>query len=263
MSDFTGERPGWDEDFDYDYARHVAAYRFASTLVAGKRVLDAGCGEGFGTCTLTDAAAEVVGVDYSADAVAECRRVWCNEQRPNLRFEVVDLTRPEGFSERFDVVLCFQVIEHIQEPRPFLEALVARLAPGGTLVLTTPNRLGSYFENPFHVREYTTDEFRSEIDGLFAGVQMLGMFGNEKVLRFDERRARAVGRILRLDPLGLRHRLPRWLVEFAFAKLSRIVRRQARGPGAVSADRIVPDDFYVSDTGVDRALDLVAVCRGA
>lgn len=264
VSPFTGERPGWDEDYDYDYARHVAAYRFASTLVAGKRVLDAGCGEGFGTWTLADAAAEVVGVDYSADAVAECRRLWCSQERPNLRFERVDLTRPEDFAERFDVVLCFQVIEHIHDTRPFLDSLAARLAPGGTLVLTTPNRLGSFFENPFHVREFTADELRAEVEKAFPRVQMLGVFGNAKVQRFDERRARAVARILRLDPLGLRHRLlPRRLVEFAFARLSRVVRRQARGAGVDPAERIVPEDFHVTDTAVDRALDLVAVCRGA
>jgi len=69
VSGFTGERPGWGEDFDSDYARHVAACRHAATLVAGRRVLDAGCGEGFGTSTLAAAAREVVGVDCSEAAI--------------------------------------------------------------------------------------------------------------------------------------------------------------------------------------------------
>jgi len=70
---FTGERPGWGQDFDYDEARHLAAYIYAAGLGKDRRVLDAGCGEGFGTQTLTATAADVVGVDYSDDAIAFCR----------------------------------------------------------------------------------------------------------------------------------------------------------------------------------------------
>lgn len=255
---FTGERPGWGKDFDYDYARHVAAYRHAATLVGGRRVLDAGCGEGFGTATLAPLAAEVVGVDYSADAVGECRRLWIDAARPNLRFEQVDLTRPGEFREAFDVVLCFQVLEHIRDSTPFLRALAGRLAPGGLLLLTTPNRLRSASENPYHVREYTAAELAAELGKTFADVRLLGMHGNDKVEQFEEGRARAVRRILRLDPLGLRNLLPRAVVEFAFARFASLVRRQARPSGA---EAIVPEDFRVGGDDLDRALDLVAVCR--
>lgn len=255
---FTGERPGWGKDFDYDYARHVAAYRHAATLVGGRRVLDAGCGEGFGTATLSPLAAELVGVDYSADAVAECRRLWSGAARPNLRFEQVDLTRPGDFRERFDVVVCFQVLEHIRDSTPFLRALAERLAPGGLLLLTTPNRLRSASENPYHVREYTAAELASELAAVFGDVQLLGMRGNDKVERFEEGRARAVRRILRLDPLGLRNLLPRAVVEFAFARFASLVRRQVRPSGA---EAIVPEDFHVGRDDLHRALDLVAVCR--
>lgn len=258
---FTGERPGWDRDFDYDYARHVAAYRYAGTLVAGRRVLDAGCGEGFGTSTLAATAASVTGIDYSAQAVAECRRLW-SAGRPNLRFERVDLTRPAGFDERFEVVLNFQVLEHIREPGPFLQALRDRLEPGGLLVLTTPNRLRSASENPYHVREYTGDELLAELSAVFPRVTLKGVHGNAKVERFEEGRARAVGRILALDPLGLRHRLPRAVVEFAFARLARVVRRIVRGGRAAEDAGFVPDDFQVRDS-TDGALDLLAECRTA
>jgi|GEM_PF-4887777 len=73
---FTGERPGWGEDFDYDESRHRAAYLYAHKLAAGKSVLDAGCGEGFGTVTLADTAAKVLGVDYSEEAIVACRKKW-------------------------------------------------------------------------------------------------------------------------------------------------------------------------------------------
>ncbi len=76
MARFTGERPGWGKDFDYDEARHLAAYLYATEFVRGRRVLDAGCGEGFGTQVLADYAEEVVGIDYSAAAIEECARRW-------------------------------------------------------------------------------------------------------------------------------------------------------------------------------------------
>lgn len=258
---FTGERPGWGEGFDYDFSRHVAAYRHAASLIAGRSVLDAGCGEGFGTQTLSPPAREVVGVDYSEDAIAECRRLWCSDgSRPGLRFERVDLTRPGGFTERFDVVLCFQVLEHIRDTASFLRALGDRLNPGGVLLLTTPNRLRTVSENPYHVREYTEAELRGELAAVFDSVTILGVHGNEKVEAFELGRARAVRNILRLDPLGLRNLLPRRAVEFAFARLARVVRRRARPAGEPA---ISPTDFRVDGENIARALDLVAVCSAA
>lgn len=257
---FTGERPGWGEGFDYDYARHLAAYQSTAGIVAGKSVLDAGCGEGFGTHTLAATAREVVGLDYSEDAIAECRRLWCDGTRPNLRFERVDLTRPADFNERFDVVLNFQVIEHIRQTGPFLRALREWLLPGGVLVLTTPNRLRTTIANPYHVREYTASELRAELSTVFSDVTIRGVLGNDKVERFEQRRARAVRNIMRLDPLGLHNLLPRSIVEFAFAKLARVVRRRARPAGA---PLIQPENFSVRDDNIERAIDLLAICSGS
>ncbi len=251
---FTGERPGWGEGFDYDFARHIAAYRYAATRAAGRRVLDAGCGEGFGTQTLADVASEVLGVDYSPVAIGECRRLW---KKPNLRFEQVNLTEPGTFSETFDVVINFQVLEHIEDPMPFLGGLRERLGETGTLILTTPNRLRTISENPYHVREYTAPELKDLLSKVFGSVEITGMHGNAKVEEFEAGRAKAVQRILRLDPLGIRNMLPEKVIHFAFAKLAKVVRRQARPE---SSTDMTPEDFFVAAEPIDRALDLVAVC---
>jgi SAM-dependent methyltransferase len=251
---FTGERPGWGEGFDYDYARHIAAYRFAATRAAGRRVLDAGCGEGFGTQTLADIASQVLGVDYSPVAVAECRRLW---NKPNLRFQQVNLTEPGTFSETFDVVVNFQVLEHIDDPMPFLRGLRERVGESGVLILTTPNRLRTISENPYHVREYTAPELKDLLSQVFGKVEITGVHGNSKVEEFEAGRARAVQRILRLDPLGIRKVLPEKVIHFAFAKLAKVVRRQARPS---SQPDMAPEDFFIAPEPIDRALDLVAVC---
>ncbi len=254
---FTGERPGWGEGFEYDEARHLAAYRYAESLAAGRRVLDAGCGEGFGTQSLAAVADSVVGVDYSPVAVGVCREKW---QADNLRFDRLDLVRPGNFDETFDLVCNFQVLEHIDDELPFLEGLRRRLGPDGVLLLTTPNRLKSFSENPYHVREYTAEELDRLLRQVFPDVTVRGMFGNDKVTAFDAARERSVKRILRLDPLGIRNMLPASVVNFAFARLAQLVRRQA-GAGTDAAS-LSPADFEVRDDGLHDALDLVAACRG-
>jgi cyclopropane fatty-acyl-phospholipid synthase-like methyltransferase len=253
---FTGERPGWGKHFDYDEARHLAAYHYALTLGAGKRIVDAGCGEGWGTQRLAEVASEVLGVDYSAAAIAACQQRW---HKPNLRFRQFDLSSTQSLGETFDLVTNFQVLEHMRDPIPFLHGLRALLAPGGRLLLTTPNRPKTFSENPYHVREYTAAELEQLIESVFTSVTLLGMHGNDKVTAFDRGREQSVKRILRLDPLGLRKLLPSAVVHFAFAKLAVLVRRQARA--ASGQDTIQPDDFHVSALEIDSALDLVAVCE--
>lgn len=256
---FTGERPGWSETFEYDQARHLAAYRYALTLAVGARVLDAGCGDGFGTQSIADVAERVVGLDRSREAIEYCRRTW---QKPNLTFVEGDLTVPGILDEQFDLVLNFQVIEHIPESRAgaFLAALKSSLAPGGRLLLTTPNRLRSFSENPYHVREYTAEELRVALSKVFPRVTIRGIHGNMKVVEFDRAREKTVRRILHLDPLGLRRLLPAAVIHLAFARLAEFVRKRARS--AAGQPRITPDDFMIHDEHLEDALDLVALCEG-
>lgn len=254
---FTGERPGRGEGFAYDEARHLAAYLYARGLARDRDVLDAGCGEGFGTVLLAETARRVLGIDYSEAAVAAARAAY---RLPNLEFRPLDVYKLPGLDLRFDLVTNFQVIEHLPDPARFLTAVRATLKADGVLMLTTPNRLTTVSENPYHLREYTADELRELLRPIFSRVDLYGMMGNEKVRAFDAERARQVRRIIRLDPLGLRHRLPAWLVRFAFGRLSVLVRRRVAGAAAATRS-IVPADFTVAEESRRDALDLVALCR--
>ncbi|MFT4570652.1 MAG: SAM-dependent methyltransferase [Hyphomicrobiaceae bacterium] len=253
---FTGERPHWGDEFDYDEARHLAAYHFAATRVAGRKVMDAGCGEGFATQTLTETARSVTGVDYSQDAIEFCTSHWTD---PKLTFRRENLTGPPPVGDVYDVVLNFQVVEHIDDAVQFLRGLRSRLAEGGELVLTTPNRLRTFSENPYHVREYTAAELEELLQQVFSEVEVLGIRGNAKVEAFDAARERGVKRIMRLDPFGLRHRLPEAWVKALFARFSVLVRRSAKQQAG--AEGIRPTDFDVVSDDRDRAQDLLAICR--
>jgi SAM-dependent methyltransferase len=256
---FTGERlPGaGDVEFGVDMERHLAAYRFAAAMAAGKRVLDAGCGEGYGASLLAAHAERVLAVDREeAIAIASARY-----RDPRLAFRALDLMTLPALGERFDLVVSFQVIEHLPDPTGFLRALAAVTAPGGTLVVTTPNRLMSVSENPYHLREWTAPELEALAAPVLPGVRVRGMNGSERVLAYERARGEQIRRILRLDPLGLRKLIPDVVVRVVFARLARLVRRRVGAAGALP--RVGAEDFAVRDDDLERALDLVLVATVA
>jgi SAM-dependent methyltransferase len=250
------ERPGWGADFDYDEGRHLVAYEYAKPLARGKRVLDAGCGEGFCTHELAAHAASVVGVDYHTEAIETARAKW---HEPNLSFRVVDLSRESPGDAEFDLVLNFQVLEHVPDEVPFLRNLARSLVPEGSLILTTPNSAMSFSENPCHLREYTAEELQALLARVFSRVDLIGVFAGGRVGAFDRERQRAIERILALDPLGLRRLLPERLLHFAFARLGQLVRRQAHK--SVGPAPLTTEDFEIRHGDLARALDLVALCK--
>jgi SAM-dependent methyltransferase len=251
---FTGERlPGASDDFAADLERHLAAYRWAGARAAGRSVLDAGCGEGYGSALLAEVAAHVVGVDR-AEAVALAA---ARQRIANLEYRPLDLARLDDLAERFDLVVSFQVIEHLPDPTGFLAALARRVAPQGTLAVTTPNRLMSVSENPYHLREWTAAELLALARPVLPGVRVLGVHGSARVLAYERARGEQVHRLLRWDPLGLRRLVPGVLVRGVFPHLARLVRRRVRErPGA---ERIGPGDFTVGADDLDGALDLMLV----
>jgi SAM-dependent methyltransferase len=175
LADFTGERliPG---QVGVDLLNeHMARYAFAARLASGKRVLDAGCGAGYGAAELADVAASVVGVDIAAEAIDFARQ---NYPRSNLLFERASCSALPHGDGCFDLVVAFEVIEHLANWRQLLVEARRVLAPGGQFVVSTPNRLyynesrGQEGPNPFHVHEFEFQEFRAELGAIFPGVAL-------------------------------------------------------------------------------------------
>lgn len=259
MARFTGERPGRGPGYEYDDSRHRVAYRAVRELVVDRIVVDAGSGDGEGTVVLADAAARVIGLDHHAESVDEATRR--HGHRGDVEFRVADLSAPWPVSDA-DAVVAFQIIEHFDDDDAFVRRALDAVRPGGTVVITTPNRAMSFSENPHHVREYLADELRELLERHADDVQVQGVFGNAKVTAFDERRRAEVERWLRLDPWRLRDRLPRRLVEAVFAVLSTVVRRRASDDEGAS-EPITVDDFEVRDGDLGACLDFFAVVRSA
>jgi len=250
--EFTGERlHAGDPLFALDLARHEAAYEIARGLLPCGRVLDLGCGSGYGAASLAGRGAAVVALDRVAPDPAS--------RRSAARFVRADLDAVPLAPGSFELVLSFQVIEHLADPGPYLDAIAALLAPGGTAILTTPNALTSDGVNPYHVHEYRAEELRDLLATRFAEVRIQGIGASDPVRRCLEARSRRIRRILRLDPLRLRDRLPRALVERLFALFAVLVRRRA--PAAAGTPEVTTRDFPVGPAD-ERCLDLLAFCRG-
>ncbi len=248
---FTGERlHAGDPRFALDLTRHRAAYELAGRLATRARVLDLGSGSGHGTAFLQRAGARAIGVDrVAADAAS---RVG------GTRFVRGDVARTPFRSGSFDLVVSFQVIEHLEDPGDYLDGIARLLRQGGTALLTTPNRLTSDGVNPYHVHEYVADELAAAMRRHFDEVEMRGIGASERVRRELEARSRRIRWIVRLDPLRLRELLPRPLIEWLFARLALLVRRGTREPETL-AD-VGPHDFPVGPADAS-CLDLLAVCR--
>jgi SAM-dependent methyltransferase len=141
-------------------AEHLVRYAWAARLAPGKRVLDAGCGLGYGSRMLRRAgAAEVVGVDIAESVVEAAGAV----EEPGLRFTTGDVGALDFEDGAFDLVVCLEVIEHVPEQRRVISELVRVLAPDGILVISSPNRAVYVPGNPHHLHEYLPDELRAEL----------------------------------------------------------------------------------------------------
>jgi SAM-dependent methyltransferase len=173
VSGFTGERviPG---EVDVDLLNeHLARYAFATRLARGKRVLDAGCGAGYGSARLASQSRRVIGLDVAAEAVHLARERYPVANVDFLRADCRSLPFPDG---SFDLVVAFEVIEHLEAWDRLLAESRRVLAPWGALVVSTPNRLyyGEQREvpNPFHVHEFDYAEFREALEQHYGHVRI-------------------------------------------------------------------------------------------
>ena len=153
---------------------HLHRYAFAREYVCGKDVLDIACGEGYGSHLLSSVAASVIGVDISPDVIAHAHRKYGGD---HLTFVVGSCSAIPLSNSSVDAVVSFETLEHLAEHEQMLTEIKRVLRPDGVLLLSTPDKL--HFtdipgtENPFHVRELYTDEFKNLLSAFFVHVDML------------------------------------------------------------------------------------------
>lgn len=172
--EFTGERftPECVREIRYE---HFHRYAFARDLVAGKRVLDAACGEGYGSALLAGAAAAVTGVDRSEEAVEHARQRY---RAANLDFECADCLQLPFDADSFDCVVSFETLEHLADQDDLLREFRRVLKPAGFLILSSPDK-AVYSDtlqnrNEFHVRELYRHELETLLRAHFPAFRLWG-----------------------------------------------------------------------------------------
>ena len=234
----TGERtlPDVPEE-NYWFRRHLVVYEWIAARAHGRRVVDLACGEGYGSAVLGRTAASVVGVDANPEAFEHARLKYTSA---NVGFERTMIELWDGDA---DCVVFLQTIEHVQDADAVLERIRALIGPGGVAYVSTPNVLTLAPEgaersgNPWHVHEYRPEEFEALCRAHFSRVQLLGLFH---------------ARRLRVHELAIRHAA--W--DTVHAKLGITKRFYDWFTPAIDVK-----DFALRPTGLDRALDFLAVCK--
>lgn len=274
---FTGERVIPDDPERHDlYIEHLARYQFAAGYARGKRVLDIGCGCGYGTALLSRHSRFALGVDLSMEAVRYARQHY---QRERLVYAVMDARELALPACCFDLAVSFEFIEHIHEQERFLHQVTRLLETRGLFIVSTPN-VARYFtetgeENKYHQRELTLVEFSALLNDFFADVQMAGQ--RETVEFINHWQAHEYMRIRLADLEERFERQQYWLRHPGRALLRALLPGLAQRLGySVAARReatpshrlpVVPplrakqmQDIEISAAEIDRARFYIAIC---
>jgi SAM-dependent methyltransferase len=239
----TGERTIPDLDIEnYWFRRHEVVYQQLAPRCVGRDVLEAGCGEGYGADLIAGVARRVVAVDYDDTAVAHVRARY-----PRVEVTQANLAELPLPDASVDVVVNFQVIEHLWDQGQFVAECARVLRPSGLLMVSTPNRIT--FSpgrdtpiNPFHTRELNAAELTELlVDAGFTDVAVSGLFHGPRLREMDARHGGSI-----ID-----------------AQIARAVADAPWSP-ALRADvaAVTGDDFDLVDSGerdIDDSLDLIAI----
>ena len=147
---------------------HLHRYALAMELIAGKKVLDIACGEGYGTNLMSKKAAHVTGIDVDHATIENARKKYTTA---NIVFTTGSVLKIPAQQNSFDVITCFETLEHISEQQDMLAELKRVLSPKGILLISTPDKKNysdkTGYKNPFHKKELYEQEFRKLVTGYF------------------------------------------------------------------------------------------------
>ncbi len=236
---------------DYMVSIHRAFYEFAAEQVAGRSVLDAGCGTGFGTELLARRCPLAVGVDLKPLLL---RYAVENYARPGLQFVRMPAERLAFPDASFDAVVADELLEHLPDHVPFLDEAVRVLRPGGVFVCATVNGAHSFgsLEDPLnrnHFREFDARTFPVELSRWFEDVEIFGQRIGDRYGRYMKHPlARGIEWLLMR--LKVKHRIPAAWRARVRSKITGVGSREAAG-----------EDFAVTREHPESSLYLVAVAR--
>ncbi len=232
------------------HQRLLKAYIAAQPHIQGD-LLEVGCGQGRGVEILISKSKSYLGIDKIQEVIDQL-----SVQFPNSTFKQAVIPPFSDLpSDTFDTVVSFQVIEHIQQDRLFLEEIYRVLKPGGKAIISTPNIKQTLSRNPWHIREYTSTQLSQLCQSIFDEVRPMGIGGNEKIWAYHEANRKSVKKIMRFDVFNLQYRLPAFLLRWPYEVLNRLNRNTLRKKLDQAVADISHEDYLLTEDP-DKGLDL-------
>ncbi len=139
---------------------HQQRYEFYNSFYSGKKILDAACGSGYGSFHISKSgASSVLGVDISGESVSLAQKKYINSK---LEFRKADCSDLRILNDNFDVIVSFETLEHLNDPKLFIKSAAEILNPGGYFICSTPNKMrlsGAGHINQYHLNELNYPDF--------------------------------------------------------------------------------------------------------
>lgn len=258
------------------YSKHKKAYDFAKDYCKNKKVLEIGCGAAYGTKIISKLSYYTVGMDSDISAVKFASEP---DSPRNLHFLCGNPLSGFPFCDNnFDVVIFFQVIEHIspKNVQSFLPEIKRVAKPGGKIFITTPNkalRLSPLRKpwNKYHKKEYNYNELTSVLNSNFEKFGIYGITAKREILDIKKRRVKQ-------NPFNIYLKkplisVPRKVIEKKyFEKLQKLkktiipkhdrnIKNDLSKPGNLNKKYSI-DDFILTEEEINKSMDFLAVCEG-
>ena len=171
-----------------------------------------------------------------------------NDKYPNttiIQEKIPPLTQLKDNS--FDVIVSFQVIEHIKETELYISEIHRVLKPNGKAYISTPNALKTIARNPWHYKEYTFESLGTLFEKTFSNYKIQAVKGNEKTAAYYEKNKKSVQRFLRYDVIKLEHKIPSWLLQIPYEIANRMNSKKLLNKNPDLVNSITLQDYSLAE----------------
>lgn len=233
--------------------RLLSAYVYAEKYISGD-VLELGCGEGRGIDIILKKSKSFTAIDKISEVTERLSRKYPNEKFISSSFPPLKNIE----NESFDTLISFQVIEHIKNDKLFIKEIHRILKPGGKALISTPNISMTLTRNPWHVREYTSQQLFDLASSNFKKIIMKGIYGNDKIKKYYDDNKKSVMKFKRLDVFNLEKYLPNFLYKIPYEFLNRMNRNKLQANDNSLVSSITTNDYSLENDN-PKNLDLFLI----
>jgi len=237
------------------YQRTYKAYQIVSELISGD-VLEIGCGEGYALDLLMEKTDSLTLIDKSKSVLDEIKRKYPKITILNQKTPPLNNLKDNSF----DIIISFQVIEHIKDATLFIQEIHRILKPDGKAFITTPNSLKTVARNPWHYKEYNYSEINILIKKYFNDYSINGIQGNKKTDIYYLKNKQSVKRLLRLDIFKIQYKIPATLLKIPYELVNRINRNKLLKKNTSLVNSITLEDYSLTEYSKDT-LDFFCIMK--